>query len=90
MNLDIKKKLKELEGHVFFTVTGKPYTYCFVGENILRTDRTNRNIPISDFEKAIELAPNKPSQMPDSINGRSYIFGIITDGRFIKNEARRV
>ena len=84
MYLDIKRKLKGLEGQVFFTVTGKPYTYCFVGENILRTDRTNRNIPISDFQKAVALAPSKPSQMPDSINGRSYIFGIITDNRFIK------
>ena len=84
MELDIKRKLKALEGQVFFTVTGKPYTYRFIGENVLRTDRTNRNIPIYDFEKAIELKPDKPSQMPDSINGRSYIFGIITDRRFTK------
>ena len=84
MYLDVKKKLKELEGQMFFTVTGKPYTYCFIGENILRMDRANRNIPISDFEKAVALAPKRPSQMPDYINGRSYIFGIITDNRFIK------
>ena len=83
MYTDIKRKLKSLEGQVFFTVTGKPYTYFFIGESILRTDRTNRNIPITDFEKALDIAPSKPSEMPDYINGRSYIFGIITDNRFI-------
>ena len=83
MTMNVKRKLKELEGQLFFTVTGIPYTFRFIEENIVRTDRANRNIPVSDFEKAIALAPAKPSQMPDSINGRSYIFGIITDSRFI-------
>ena len=84
MLVDIKRKLRKLEGQVFFTVTGKPYTYYFIGESILRTDRANRNIPLSDFEKAVSLAPRKPSQLPDFINGRSYVFGIITDNRFIR------
>ena len=82
MIADIRYKLKELEGQTFFTVTGKSYTYYFIGENMLRTSRANRNISLADFEKAIAIAPEKPSQLPMSINGRSYVFGIITDSRF--------
>ena len=82
MTENIRSILKELEGQTFFTVTGKTYTYNFVGENMIRTSRANRNIFISDFEKAINMAPEKPSQLPMSINGRSYVFGIITDSRF--------
>ena len=51
MTMNVKRKLKELEGQLFFTVTGIPYTFRFIEENIVRTDRANRNIPVSDFEK---------------------------------------
>ena len=51
--------------------------------NLVNEDKNisfaNRGI---DFEKAINMAPEKPSQLPMSINGRSYVFGIITDSRF--------
>ena len=41
MSIDIKSKLKQLEGETFNTVTGKPYTYEFVGENVIKPSRTN-------------------------------------------------
>ena len=83
MSFNIKRKLKNLEGETFYTITGVPYTYHFVADNVIQTDRANRNIPLSDFQKSIDFSPSKPSQLPDYINGRSYIFGIITDSRFI-------
>lgn len=81
MNIDIKRKLKELEGETFYTVTGKPYTYEFVGENIIKPSRANYRIHLSNFEKATEINPTELHQIRE-VRGPSYVFGIITDKRF--------
>lgn len=80
--MNIRDKLKELEGETFYTVTGKPYTYKFVSENAILTTRTKYVLNLSDFEKAITLNPNKPSEITNIVRGSSYIYGIITDKRF--------
>ena len=81
MNINLKSKLKELEGKVFYTVTGKPYTYKFVNESIIKTNRTNYNIHLNNFEKAMEIMPTELSEIKE-VRGASYVFGIITDPRF--------
>lgn len=81
MNIDIKSKLKELEGEIFYTVTGKPYTYKFVCENVIKPSRAKYNISLSNFEKAIEINPTELHQIRE-VRGPSYVFGIITDSRF--------
>ena len=81
MDIDIKGKLKKLEGETFYTVTGKPYTYEFVGENIIKPNRANYMIHLSNFEKAIEINPTELRQIR-KVRGPSYVFGIITDKRF--------
>ena len=83
MNIDSKRKLKELEGETFYTIKGIPFTYQFVSENAIRIcERKPYNITIADFEKAIEIKPTKPNQITNMVRGSSYIFGIITDKRF--------
>lgn len=82
MSIDIKSKLKQLEGETFYTVKGLPFTYRFVTENAIKTDRTDYNISISSFYKAIELNPKKPGEISRKIRGSSYVFGIISDNRF--------
>ena len=81
MSIDVKSKLKELEGETFYTITGLPYTYEFVGENIIKPSRTNYNIHLKNFEIAIEINPTRLNQIR-KVRGPSYIFGIITDSRF--------
>ncbi len=82
MGIDIKEKLKQLEGKTFNTVTGKEFVYTFVSESTIKVSRTNYPIHLSNFEKALEINPTKPSQISNLVRGGSYVFGIITDSRF--------
>ena len=79
--MNIRDKLKELEGETFYTVTGKPYTYKFVRENAILTTRTKYVLNLSNFEKALKIQPTELRQIRE-VRGPSYIFGIITDKRF--------
>lgn len=79
--MNIRDKLKELEGETFYTVTGKPYTYKIVGENTIKPSRTDYNIHLSNFEKALKIQPTELRQIRE-VRGPSYVFGIITDKRF--------
>ena len=83
MSVDIKNKLKELEGETFYTKKRIPFTYKIISESTVRiSERKAYNISIADFEKAIEINPTKPSEITNLVRGSSYIFGIITDSRF--------
>lgn len=79
--MNIRDKLKELEGETFYTVTGKPYTYKFVRENAILTTRTKYVLNLSNFEKALKIRPTELRQIRE-VRGPSYVFGIITDKRF--------
>ncbi|MBQ9736586.1 MAG: hypothetical protein IJV96_07370 [Clostridia bacterium] len=78
----IKKKLKALEGEVFYTVTGKPYTFKFVSENAITPSRTKYSISLRNFEEAFNIHPTELRQIKH-LRGPSYVFGIITDKRFL-------
>lgn len=80
--IDIKNKLKALEGQTFYTVTGKAFVFEFVGENTIKVSRTAYPIHLSNFEKALNINPAKPSDLTDAVRESSYIFAIITDKRF--------
>ena len=83
MSVDIKSKLKELEGETFYTKKMIPFAYTFISESTVHiSGRKAYNISIADFEKAIEINPTKPSEITNLVRGSSYIFGIITDSRF--------
>lgn len=81
MDINVRSKIKSLEGETFYTVTGKPFTYEFASENTIKPSRTNYNIPLSHFEKAYDRHPSELKELRD-LRGYSYIFGVITDTRF--------
>lgn len=47
-------RILQHEGERFETLTGRPFTYTVTG-HVLRTDRTDFNLPRSQFEKALDL-----------------------------------
>lgn len=77
---NIWKKVKENEGSVFQTVTGKDFTYQVI-DNFVITSRTKWHIREKDFQTAIELHPSKPSDITKDVYGPSYVFAIIKDLR---------
>ncbi len=85
MNIDlIWSRIKAYSGEVFYTKTGKPYTY-HVNNRMVVLENTNRNIPMSDFEKALAAVNPSISELKKlNVQGSSYIYGIITDLRITK------
>ena len=76
----IWEKIKKYEGEVFYTVSGLEFTYKVVDEKIIHT-RSKVAISKNDFEKAIVLNPQKPSDLHNTVIGPSYIYAIISDSR---------
>lgn len=81
---NIVEKLKKLEGETFYTVKGLPFTYHFLNDHAIVTDRTNYRIGILDFVKALQINPMQLNQISKTVRGPSYVFGILTDERFRK------
>ena len=73
---NIWQKVKENEGRVFQTVTGKDFTYQVI-DNFIITSRTKWHIREKDFQRALELNPSKPSDITKDVYGSSYVFAII-------------
>ncbi|MDR2717052.1 MAG: hypothetical protein LBB89_03175 [Treponema sp.] len=72
------------EGNTFYTISGKEFTYRING-NFLITDRTERNIPKNDIEKAFNSLPlNGPSEINNLVQGPSYVWAILNDNRINK------
>lgn len=68
------------QGKVFRQVRGKEFTYRVV-RNVLRPDTTNRNLPKSDFAKALEMVPLAGPGEIQHLQGLSYIFAVLMDRR---------
>lgn len=77
---DIWKRIQHSEGEVFHLRGGKPYTYEIVG-NALVPVGINRNIPRSDFEKALVRLPFENTTSLQDLQGPSYIYSILMDKR---------
>jgi hypothetical protein len=82
MSIDkIWHKIRAHEGEVFYTKTGKPFTYHTKGSLIV-LENTNRNIPIGNIEKALSVInPSVVEFQRMNLQGPSYLYGIITDSR---------
>ena len=53
MNIDkIWQRIRAYEGEVFYTKTGKPFTY-HTTDRLIVLENTNRNIPIGNIERAL-------------------------------------
>ena len=87
LNIDeIWKRIKDHEGEVFETKSGKHLKYEIDGE-ILHPSRTKRNIHKKNFEKCLEHLPLEgPGEISNSIQGPSYVWAILHDKRIRKTE----
>lgn len=75
------KRIESLQGQVFRTKTGMPFTYVVSGRT-LRVDRTDYTLSISDFAKAIDRVPfDGPGAISKEVRGPSYIWSILHDPR---------
>ena len=74
------ERIRAHAGCVFRQLRGREFTYEVRG-NVLRPNTTNRNIPKSDFDKAIRLLPIKNTVPLQNLQGPSYIFAILADER---------
>jgi hypothetical protein len=68
-------------GELFETKTGKPFGYRIEHGQLVPT-HTKRQIPRSDFAKALALMPLEgPGQIRDLVQGSAYVYGILKDRR---------
>jgi len=68
-------------GQSFQTIQGVEFTYDVDG-NILRTDRTNYNLPRSQFDKAYQVVPiDGPGQINRMVRGPAYVWAILHDSQ---------
>lgn len=83
------KKMQEHEGETFHTKTGLDFTYkmhngYFVSSRV----RNGYNIGKSDIQKALEVWSCKgPSNIPQSVRGPTYVWGILNDKRILGNRS---
>lgn len=83
MNISIDtvwKRIKRFEGQWFRLIRGKQYKYEVVG-NSLTPIGINRNIPRSDFAKALASLPLESTTSVQHLQGPSYIYSILMDKR---------
>lgn len=78
--MTIWEKVKLHEGETFYTKTGLEFTYTIRGETVHHT-RSKATLSRSDFEKAVQLSPQKPSDLHNDVAGPSYVYAVINDPR---------
>lgn len=82
MNIErIWENIRTREGEIFYTKTRKPFTYRTTSRLVI-LQNTNRNIPIGDFAKALNVTnPSVVKFQQMNLQGPSYLYGIISDSR---------
>ena len=73
-------RIKKCEGQIFVQIRGGEFTYQVTWTSI-KLECTNQNIPMSDFEKALQLVPLKNTTVINHLRGPSYIYAILSDER---------
>ena len=85
MSIDkIWNNIIKYQGEQFFTtVKKKPFSYIVNGNSIV-LQNTNRIIPRSNVERALEInSPTVSKFVGMNLQGPSYLLAIITDNRII-------
>jgi hypothetical protein len=78
-------RIKAHAGEKFTQIRGGQFTYEVVS-GCLIPDRTNRQIPKSNFEEAFRLAPLKNTVPVQHLQGPSYIYAVLMDKRIRQDE----
>jgi hypothetical protein len=77
---EVWARIEEHASEQFHLVQGAPFTYEVVGGHVI-PDRTNQQIPKSQFAKALELTPLSGPGEIHHLRGPSFIFAILADAR---------
>lgn len=78
--MTIWEKVKLHEGETFYTKTGLEFSSTIKGETVHHT-RSKATLLRSDFEKAVQLNPQKPSDLHNDVADPSYVYAVISDPR---------
>ena len=83
MNIEkIWNRIKQNEGNLFYTITGKEYRYVVYNDFLLIDDRKERRVTKEASAKAITIKNPTPKKIGAAgCWAPSYIYGIITDKR---------
>ena len=73
-------KIKSFEGEIFHTVSGIPFSYEILGNDLLRTG-SEYPLNRSNFKKALDLRPKNVVAISRKVRGPSYVYAILTDPR---------
>lgn len=77
----IWKNICDHEKEIFYTKRHRPCSYKVSGNQLILLN-TTRNIPRSNFERALTVDDPSPSKFQRlNLQGPSYIYAIITDPR---------
>jgi hypothetical protein len=77
---EVWNRIERHAGETFHQMRGGEFTYV-IRSGSLVPDRTNRQIPRSNFEKAFESVPLRDTTPLQSLQGPSYIFAVLMDAR---------
>ena len=79
---EVWAQIEDLQGQEFRQKRGGRFSYKVVGGHVV-PDRTNHQIPRSQFAKAFERWPVAgPGELQD-LRGPSYLFAILSDHRIV-------
>lgn len=82
------RNIQRLSGSPFQQALGKTFTYQ-ANQGFLKPSATNRNLLKSDFARAFAARPLKNVRQVKElrVQGPSYVFAILNDGRVISDES---
>jgi hypothetical protein len=78
-------RIEKHAGELFHQMRGGEFSYVIRSGSLI-PDRTNRQIPRSNFEKAFELLPFESTAQLQSFQGPSYIYAVLMDKRIRQND----
>jgi hypothetical protein len=78
-------RIRAHQGETFVQIRGGRFTYQVLGGSIV-LDRTNRQIPKSDIETALNMVPFESTVPLQRLQAPSYIYAILMDSRIREGE----
>ena len=78
---EIWRRIESHQGKDFHTTAERPFRYRVEGR-VFRTGLADRNIPMSDFEKALARVPfDDPGEVDHIVQGPAYVWAVLHDRR---------
>ena len=78
-------RIRAHAGEPFRQIRGGEFRYE-APSGYIALDRTNQNIPKSDFNRALEIVPLENTAAVQHLRGPSYIYAILMDPRIRQSD----